>query len=435
MRLFFISFLLLICSVTGLSQKVLTLNEAINIALQRNADLQKSVNNIESYKSNVKASYGNLLPTVGASGSWNWSKTQYENAPTIDASRYSVGIGTDWTIFDGLSNYASLSQSQNSLESAQFNLERLKQSIVFQTITYYYDVINNRQLLLVQEENVKWNEKNLETITERNKLGAVTLADVYAQQVKSGNAELELIRAKNNLETSKSDLLYYLGLDVLSEYSYADSLNVSETRVINEHSTAGFEDIRSMVNQALESRSDYKSAKLEFENSLLGITIAKGGHYPRLSNSNNFSTSAGSMNDLFKTKTYSVGLSLNIPIFSGFSVENRVELAEVNSMNSKVDLNNIERDIKRGIQKSWLDLQAAEKALEVSRSNIKAAEENRRIEQEKYNLGSGTLLNVLIASSEYTNAKTNFINAQFAFITLSEQLKYQIGLLDYKKYQ
>jgi len=104
-------------------------------------------------------------------------------------------------------------------------------------------------------------------------------------------------------------------------------------------------------------------------------------------------------------------------------------------MNSKADLSDLERDIKRNIQKTYLDLQAAEKSLEVSKRNVEASEESRRIQQEKYALGSSTLLDVLVANSGYTTAQTNYINSEYAYIVLSEQLKYQLGILDYKKYE
>ena len=105
---------------------------------------------------------------------------------------------------------ANVSQSNDQLESARLQLENLKQTIVFQTINYYYAVINNQQLLKVKADAVTWNRQNLETIIERNKLGAVTLADVYAAQVQEGNAELDSINTKNTLETAKSNLLFYL---------------------------------------------------------------------------------------------------------------------------------------------------------------------------------------------------------------------------------
>ena len=126
-----------------------------------------------------------------------------------------------------------------------------------------------------------------------------------------------------------------------------------------------------------------------------GVTIARSGHFPRLTNSMGFSTFSNKFNDLFNSKTYSVGLTLSIPIFSGFSVDNRVQFAQVTAMNKEVEVSDLEREIKRNIQKTYLDLQAAEKSLNVSENNVHAAEENLKIEQEKYNLGSSKLLDVI----------------------------------------
>jgi outer membrane protein len=451
MRIFFSSFFIILLSFTGYSQKLLTLEEAVNIALQRNTMLQKSVNSIDSYESNVKAAYGNLLPTLGAQGNWQWSRSEtkggylplqnggYLTLPDLrvisETRSYSVGAGTNWTLFDGLSNIATVSQSKNNLESAQLSLARLKQTIVYQTISNYYDIINAGELLKVKEEDVKWNKKNFETINERNKLGAVTLSDVYAQKVKVGNAELEVIKAKNSLETAKSNLLYYLALDVLDDYSFSDSLSSNDKNIIGRHVDSNYQDLSDLVTKSLSTRFDYQSARLSLESALNGITIARGGYFPSLTNSNSYYTYSDNVNTLFQNRNYTVSLTLNVPIFSGFSTENRLQLAEVSAMNSKADLSDLERDIKRNIQKTYLDLQAAEKSLEVSKGNVVAAEESRRIQQEKYALGSGTLLDVLVANSDYLTAQTNLINAEYAYIILSEQVKYQLGVLDYKKYE
>lgn len=451
MRILISTFFIVLLSVTGYSQKLLTLEEAVNIALQRNTQLQKSVNSIDSYQSNVKAAYGSLLPTLGVQGNWQWARSETKGGlfplqnggfislpdiKTISETRsYNVGAGTNWTLFDGLSNLATVSQSKNNLESAQLSLSRLKQTIVYQTISNYYDIINAGELLKVKEEDVKWNEKNLETINERNKLGAVTMADVYSQQVKVGNAELAVIQAKNSLETAKSTLLYYLGLDVLDNYSFSDSLSQADRDLIGKHDKTNYQDLSDLVSKSLSSRYDYQSAKLSLESALNGVTIARGGYFPSLTNSNSFYTYSDQPSTLFQNRNYTVALALNIPIFSGFSTENRVELAQVSAMNSKADLSDLEKDIKRNIQKTYLDLQAAEKSLEVSKGNVAAAEESRRIQQEKYALGSSTLLDVLVANSDYLTAETNLINAEYAYIVLSEQVKYQLGILDYTKYE
>lgn len=434
-----LSFLLIIANTIFLfAQKQLSLNEAIKIAVNRNTSLLKSTNSLKNSESNVKTAVGNFLPTIGANAGWNYSKNENDvGSVTLksESRSYDAGIGSSWTLFDGLSNFASLSQSKNELEAAKYNVDRLKQDIVFQTISLYYDVINTMQLLKFKEDDVKWNQKNLETISERNRLGSVTLADVYAQQVRVGNAELEVIRTKNNLETGKSELLSFLGLDVLETYQFTDTLSTGEIDKLKKDLDLDYRNLGELVAKALENRLDYKSAQLNLESANDGITIARSGHLPTLTNTINYGVGADKIKNMFDNRSLGVGLSLNIPIFSGFAVENRVQFAEVLAENRKIELTELERDIKKSIQKTYLNLQAAEKALKVSEKNVMAAQENLKIESEKYSLGAGTLLNVLVANSEFTNAQTNYINAQFAYITLSEQLKYYLGVIEYKSYE
>ena len=73
--------------------------------------------------------------------------------------------------------------------------------------------------------------------------------------------------------------------------------------------------------------------------------------------------------------------------------------------------------------------------MDVSQRNVKSASENLKIEEEKYSIGSGKLLDVLIANSNYTTAQSDLINSQYAYIVLSDKLKYTLGVLDYSKYE
>lgn len=431
-----------------LPQEKLTLDRAIGIALHKNSTFLKSSSQIDGFKSGVQAAYGNFLPTLDANANWQWNKTDQQGlivdpvtGQIIDASlsdqrrSYTLGLGSNWTLFDGLANIANLSKSQNELQSAEFTLERIKQDIVFQTMSLYYDIVYTEQLLRVKEDNLKWNEKNLETIKERSRLGAATLADVYQQEVAKGNAELELIVTENDLQTQKKNLLFYLGIDVLEEYEFSDSLTAIEIEILNSNLLEDYQDITVLVNQALDQRLDYKSAMLNLQSARSGVTIAESGHWPSLNANANYYWLGNSLSEVDKNKNLQVGLGLNIPIFYGWSVSNRVQLAEIQSKISEIEVSDIERDIKRQIQTNYLNLQASQKALVVSEKNISAAKENLKIEEEKYALGSGKLLDVLIVNSRYTDALTSLLNSQFAYIVLSQQLKYYLGVLDYKIYE
>lgn len=448
MRIFFTFFIIILLSTTSNSQNRMSLDDAIRIALQKNTALKQIDNNISTFESSKKAAFGNFLPTLSASGSWDW--TRNENAASVmsiagfnfdipesitESRTFSLGVNSNIVLFDGLSNYASLSQSENNLESAILFFERTKQEIVFRTISLYYSIVEIEQLLNVRTEDVKQQQKTFETIEERNRLGAVTLADVYQQQVQLGNAELEVIRTQNNLESAKSNLLFFLGLDVLEEYEFSKDLSSDEKLRIKTDLEEDFRIISDLVSQALTYRKDFIGKQLDLESAYDGITIARSGHFPRLLGSASFGSSANTYDNLLDSKRYSAGLTLSIPIFSGFRVSNQVQFAEVRAINTELDLKDLERKIKQEIQQSLLDLQAVKKALIVSENNVVAAEENLKIEREKYALGAGKLLDVLIANTFYTNAQTNFINTQFNYVKLSEQLKYNLGILDHTKYE
>lgn len=449
MRYILIIYLSFFITGFSLSQEKLTLEKAIGIALHKNSQLLISTSQIEGYESSVQAAYGNFLPSLGLNAGWDWSRSDVKGVGTVvingipvprvsttsTSRNYRGSVYTDWTLFDGLANFAQLSKTENELQSAQYSLERVKQDIVFQTMSLYYDVVYAEQLLRVKKADLKWNEKNLETIKERNRLGAATLADVYQQEVAKGNAELELIKTENQLEISKKDLLFYLGEDILQEFVFSDTLTSAETEILNSDLLNDYENITELVTQALNKRFDYQSAVLNFESSKEGVTIAESGHWPSLTANGNYSLYTDNLSTIDQSKTLGFGLSLNIPLFSGWSVTNRVQLAEVQSKISEVEKSDLERDIKRQIKTTYLNLQAAQKGLGVSEKNIAAARENLKIEEEKYALGSGKLLDVLIVNSRYTDALTSLLNAQFAYIVLSQQMRYYLGILDYKIYE
>lgn len=448
MKLFLISILLLISTNILLAQKELTLAEAIKIALQKNTALISQENELSRGETGVDAAYGNFLPSLNASASFDWNRSENAayttninglnfNVPksTTESRTYGVGVNSNIVLFDGLSNYANLSRSKNTLESLKLSIEGKKQEVVYQTINLYYSVVEADQLLKVREEDVKQQQKNLETIEERNRLGSLTKADVYQQQVQTGNAELQVIQQNNILENAKSNLLFYLGLDVLESYTFSNTLTNKELMILDTDVNTDFNQLNELVSTALVNRKDYLAQRLNLDSYYDNVSIARSGHLPQLSGNLGYGSYANSIGNVFDSHNYSAGLTLSIPIFSGFATHNAIQSAEVDAMNYELQVNDTERLIKQNLQKTFLDLDAAKKGLLVTEKNVKAAEENLKIEQEKYSLGAGKLLDVLIANTSYQNAKTNYINSQFYYIRLSEELKYNLGVLEYSQYE
>ncbi|MFN3871754.1 MAG: TolC family protein [Ignavibacterium sp.] len=445
-----LKYFLLIFLISGLSfaQTKITLKDAIQLALQKNTILNQAENNILSQESGLTAAYGNFLPSLNGFASWGWDRNEQAgsiryingipfNIPKItsETRSYIASVNSDITLFDGLSNFANLSAANKNLSSTKFYVEFLKQQTVVNTITRYYNLMTQIALLKVREENVKKQEINYQTIEEKNRLGAATLADLYQQQVELGNAELQVINQSLEVQKAKNNLLIFLGLDVTGDYTFETDFTIREENILSTDLEEDYKNIQERISDAYNNRLDYKSKLLELESSSDQITIARSGHFPRLTGSLGFSSYSNKFDELFKSKTYSVGLNLNIPIFSGFSVSNRVQIAEVQSMNKELEVRELERQIKQQINESYLSLITAKKSLSVSEKNVKAAEERLKIEQERYNLGSGKLLDLVIANSSYITAKTDYVNAQYSYIIISDQIRYYLGILDITKYE
>ncbi|MBI1939626.1 MAG: TolC family protein [Ignavibacteriales bacterium] len=440
--------LMFVMAMPLLAQKKITLDEAVSIALQRNTSLIKTKNNLSSSKSQLKNAYGELIPTFAGQGQWSWQRvndiggTQRDffgnevlvEASEVDSRSYSLGLGGNVTLFDGLANIANISQKQDNLKSVEYSIEKKKQDVVYDATNYFYQVLNAGELQRVREDNVKYYQKFYETVQERNRLGSVAKADVYTAQVQLGNAELLLIQAQNDYQTSLSNLLNYLGLDVLEEYILVDPY-ASQGSPDTESYLKEFDDMRAMVNAALDNRFDFKSQQLTVSSAKSGLTIARSGLLPNLTGNYSYYSNATKPENLFDRKVLSISLTLNLPIFSNWSTENQIELAQVNLKNAQEDLLALERLVKIEVKQGYLDLVAAKKSLEVASKNVTAAEETRKINQERYNLGSGTILDILQADRDYTDALRNKINALYDFYTKRDKLNNVLGKLEYKKFE
>lgn len=426
---------LLITTTTASAQTDLSLEEAIQIALQRNSALVKASNNLVGNAAAVKSAYGNLIPTLGINGSWSWDRLQNPNGAT-DSRMYNLSAGGSVVLFNGLANYANISSAKSDEEAAKFNLDKFKRDVVQTTTIFYYTILKNKALLRVREENLAYNTKLLETITERNRLGSAPIADLYAQQVQTGGAEVEVIRAQNQVDVAQNTLIDYLSLNVLEDYNFVSRIDSVDGSNIDQYSK-DFDDVKSMVDYALMNRTDFMGQQSAVASADKNITVAKGGFWPSITGNYGISKRDDQIDGLvdWDFSNWGVGLGLNFPIFSNFNTETSVQYAKISLLNAEEDLRALERQIKIEIKQGYLDFEAVKKGLEVAIKTVQSAAENRRVQYERYSLGSGTFLEVLQSDRDYQNALSLRIDAEFNFHSSREALLNSLGKLEYKQYE
>lgn len=417
--------------------KTLTLDQARQLALERNLDVVQARNNVEAAQSGVLAAYGNYLPTLSASGTWNHTRNSAVfvggeqitgGGQTRVNDYYSTGLDLNYTIFNGFSREATMNRATSSAVSSENIAARTRQSIAFQVEAGYLNVLRNEQLVRVSEENLKRDRRQLERITEANRVGSLSLADVYRQQSQVAQDELSLITAQNNFDKSRADLVALIGLDVADEYHFIDpSLGTEISQDELEATTAQYKDFTASSQRALSLRPDYMSASDQLDAAGSAVTIARAGYLPSVSAFAGYSLSDRKISNLSDNKNMNVGLSIRWNLFDGFQTNQSLQTAMATERNAEISLVQAQRSINVEIKKALLDLEAARKQYEVSQKGLISATEDRKIAEERYNLGAGTLLDLLTANANLVNAEANKINAVYNHITAKRNMEYALG--------
>lgn len=170
-----------------------------------------------------------------------------------------------------------------------------------------------------------------------------------------------------------------------------------------------------------------KSVTSAFKRAPTDPSIAKSGHYPTLSLGGSYGIGGDNFSTISDTKSWSVGLTLSVPIFSGFQTSTQVQTSQLNYELADQSLDQAKRQVAKEIRNALLNLETAWKRNEVAKKSVVSATEDRRIAQERYNLGANTLLDLLVATSNYTKALSDKVNASYDFLYAKQLFKVAIG--------
>jgi len=416
--------------------QVISLQEAVSLALDRNYQVNRSKATLQAEDARVRMAYGNFMPNLnlsaGVSQRDRVGPLRIEGETIGDVrtktSDYGSGISTNVTIFDGFSNVGDLNQARYNRTSADLALRNTERTVVTQVYNLYFEVFRRQELLKVSEQNLNRSQAQLERIKESNRVGAVPIVDVYRQQVAVGNDELALIQAEQNLENSKSDLVYYIGLNPILNYEFlaADvptSLSEDEIQSVMER----FRDFDELQRRTVATRPDLEAAQQQVYASESNVSSARGNYWPSVSLRANYNLGGETFSNIDETRTFTYGLDISIPLFQRFQRNNQVQQAQVQVKRAEIEHDELRNQALLEVRQAFLSLETARKQVQVTEQNIISAREEQRLAEERYNLGAGTLLDLIIANANLAEAEANNVNAIFSFQLAIRELEYLTG--------
>ncbi|KAA0208487.1 MAG: TolC family protein [Ignavibacteriaceae bacterium] len=428
------------------AQKTYTLDDAVKTAIANDPVIKNFKNNLEIQKLNISTSKGSLLPTLSLTGNYTRSHVFTESGVTIiqgvpitrprqDITRnnFNFSLNSDVVLFDGFANTRKIDLAEEQVDVLKFNLENAKNNIVLSVNQKFFQVLKSEQIVKQNEENLADSKAQLDKIKEIVNVGRGTIGDVYRQDVQVAQNELALERAKNDLRKSKVDLQAAMYDEI------GKDINVAQGDIKSDYETAelemilrGIGTLDELSDIALKNRYDYKAGLKEIELNKINVDIYKKNFiFPTLSAFGSYNLNSTSIGEIFDNRTASYGLTLSYPIFQGFSLDNNVQIAEVQVKVKEEEIRELEQSIRSNIQKSLLDLETAFKQIEIIDRNIVSAEQDKLLADESYRIGIGTLLDAQIATTSLNNLRIERINAVYNFLIAKRVLDYYTGILKY----
>ncbi|MCL4510296.1 MAG: TolC family protein [Bacteroidetes bacterium] len=423
--------------------KQLTLQDCIRLAVERNASVLQAQYQAQSQGARVLSAYGNLLPTLSANGQFSYQDNNIESGITVGgvlipfkaraiSRRYSTSVSANYDLFDGFANYASLNSARSLSQSAGLAYKRTKQSAVYQTTQLYLSVFQARDQLKVVQDNLKRDQRQLESIMESNKVGSASLADVYQQQVAVSNDEYQLVQAQNSYDNGQANLKFYLGIKVTDNVVFGDPtvksvLDTTEFTRVNQQ----FDQTSALLDKAYETRPDYQAAIENVNASRSSLAVANAAYSPTVSAFAQYGLNGPQTNQITQNANLYMGLSVSLPIFNGFQTQTGIEVAKANLETAKQNLDVAKRQVQLDVYQAMLNLHAAEKQYEAAVRSIASAKINLETAQEKYRIGGATLLDVLTANASYTTAETNQVVAAYGYINAKQAVEFALGTINY----
>lgn len=406
--------------VTAAEVKALTLEKAIEIALEANINLKQADNQVALGKIAVNRDKANFLPDLGLSAraSERYAKDydpltgKYSN---VNNGSLTLGASSSFNLFNGFYDTASLQQSKLELKGTGEDAVRTHQTIIFETIQRFIAVITAREMIRVEKENLEAQQLLLGQIEAFYKSGKRPITDFYQQSAQISNAEYRLLNAERDYDVSKLQLMQIMGLQPGSDYEVEDpGIDSLVTNVLQFQR-------EEELSQALAKRPDLKAQEWFIEAARFEIKAARSGYWPKLSLSADYGTSySGQVNylnfsdQLFKSNpSGAVGLSLTIPLFDKSRTRYSVAVAEINLRNQQLEMERLHQQVALDIQQAIEDYQTAAKQMNVSETQLKYSKDALDSMQERYNVNAATMVELTQTRAQYLQSIYNRLQAKF----------------------
>jgi outer membrane protein len=435
MRSLKIYMVILVCLATSLVAKaqkasLLTLKEAVEIALKNNYNIKLSANSTTIAKNNVTPGNAGMLPQVSAdvvsSNSIQDAKqtrvdaTGFTSVTNINGARntsLNYGVNLNWTIFDGFAMFANYDQLKALNQLSEVTARDTIQSTIADVINTYYDLVNQDQQVKALKGAIEISRTQLRYANDKFDVGRASRLDVLNAQVNVNTDTSTLLTQIQQYKSIQIRMNQLMVRDLRTDFT------VTDTIVIDQDLKLG-----NIISQAQGANPTILASQINHSLAEINLRQVKATRYPTVGLTSGYAfTDSKSPTSAIRQQNLNglnYGFTASFNIFNGFNQNRREKNALIQIDNANLNLNKTKQAIEAQINNFYVSYLSGLDQIKLNQSNVGIAKRNLDISLEKYKLGNITPLEIREAQKNYLDAQSRYFQAQYqaksAEITLKE---------------
>ncbi len=412
----------------------ITFDDAIGIALRQNTTLRQAQNTAAQASSVVTSRKMALLPSLSVSTSTaaNVGRTFDQNeGRVVDQTTQSMtaGLTSSMTVFDGFRNVTEVRQAKSEESASNSDLDRARQTTVFTVASNFLTLVKAQEELRVQQENLTAAEALDAQIQKLVTAGARAISDQYQQQATTAAARSSVVSAQRDVELAKVSLIQTLQLDPAGTFDFvAPAINTSGS---TQHYS-----MDSLLVKAFANRADLTAEASRVDAAQLGVKAANASRLPTVSLSVGYNTAFTSATDLSladqlnQRRGGALSIGVSVPLFDKGATSIATQQAQLQEDNARLSLENTKQTIALDVRRAYLDYESQQQQLAAAQAQQKAADLAVNATQQRYQLGSSTLVEVTQARALQLQAASAVVSARYALAFQNALMSYYTGELE-----
>ena len=415
--------ILLFCLVNA---QTLSVDEAVRIALENKAAITNAEKDVTIAKLNRNSTASLLLPSINASNSFR--ETTYGNSILSGSESYSGGVNLSQSLFNFGGKVNSVRQSDNSYQISRIQKRSTTSRIILNVYTFYYDYLKNSELYEIAKEDLQLSQRQLDLVKQQFDLGAVSKTDYLKATVRYGTAKSTLLNRELSFNNSFKNLRNSMGLigtDTLINLPKKVEINLiipsfDEAYQLMLSSSPSLNILDRRVTSAKIGVNQSWAASLQSLNMSLGYNATSSDQVTKQYFEDNYIKSAN--------------LTLSIPLFNGFRQRNDIKISKLQLSQEQASYSSAIKDAEVDLYSLLNRLNNYEELIPIQEEVLLSAEEDLKLAQQKYELGSADILELLDAQLAVIQASSSLVSTKYDAAIQLANLDDLIGTLD-KKYK